>query len=80
MYTLTISYMKSNTCTIILKILFKSLKKEADWDRSDDKESSSDYRHSHGDMVSYETFLILFYNFLTERTKKMNKIVILYFT
>ncbi|KAG5684655.1 hypothetical protein PVAND_013873 [Polypedilum vanderplanki] len=30
-----------------------SLKKESDWDRSDDKEStSSDYRHSHGDMES----------------------------
>lgn len=31
---------------------FQSLKKESDWDRSDDKEStSSDYRHSH-EMVS----------------------------
>ncbi|KAL7030527.1 hypothetical protein ACKWTF_006695 [Chironomus riparius] len=36
-----------------------SLKKEADWDRSDDKESSSsEYRHSHGDMRDrYQRFM-----------------------
>lgn len=39
----------------------QSLKKESDWDRSDDKEStSSDYRHSH-EMVSSESDKLLFF-------------------
>ncbi len=33
-----------------MKKILQSLKKESDWDRSDDKESS-DYRHPH-EMVS----------------------------
>lgn len=40
--------------------LLQSLKKEMDWDRSDDKsigESSSDYRHAH-DSVSYQNNMI----------------------
>lgn len=46
-----------NECKKCLKFLhLQSLKKESDWDRSDDKEStSSDYRHSH-EMVSWKAF------------------------
>jgi hypothetical protein len=41
-----------SSCFSLLSLSPQSLKKESDWDRSDDKESaSSDYRHSH-EMVS----------------------------
>lgn len=45
-----------------LHFCFQSLKKEIDWDRSDDKsigESSSDYRHSH-DSVSFFNEIVTF--------------------
>lgn len=46
----------------IFDIFLQSLKKEMDWDRSDDKsigESSSDYRHPHDSVSLFIHFVVL---------------------
>lgn len=56
--------------SLSLAIHLQSLKKESDWDRSDDKEStSSDYRHSH-EMVSWKPFFYLCRNKFTPRASR----------